>query len=295
MIPKRVLVLLLASLTLSGCGERTEPLAAEVSSYPVSVRGAGDRPAVLGSRSERVVALDAGGAELVAAIGAADRLVGVPSDVFLEAPSVAVRVVGLSGQVDVDLVVELEPDLVIAAPAVDPRDVSRIQQEARTTLYVQPDRSLRDVQRAAAELGLLVGEPLAGRRVAESIRRAAGDVAARVGGREPRRTFLDTGFLITAPARSLLGDLLRRAGGESVAGPTPRSEAFAPCEIIDLRPEIILTTDSRTALRARFARAGCRAPDVEIVELPEDVGRAGPKVAQGLARIARALHPHAFA
>jgi hypothetical protein len=141
---------------------------------------------------------------------------------------------------------------------------------------------------------LLVGEPLAGRRVAESIRRGAARVEARVRGRAPTRVFFDTGFLITAPPRSLLEDLVRRARGESVTGASPRSEAFAPCEVVDLGPEIVLTTDSRASLRARFARAGCPAPDLDIVELPESVGRAGPRVSQDLARIARALHPDAF-
>jgi iron complex transport system substrate-binding protein len=295
MIPRHAIGIAALALALTGCGERTEPLAPDVSPYPVSARGAGDRPAVLNSRPERVVALDPGAADLVAAVGAADRLVGVPSEVSAAVPEDATRVVGLSGQVDVGRAVELEPDLVVTAAAVDPGDVSRVYRATGAALYIQPDRSLREVERAAVELGLLLDEAVAGRLLAQSIRRKAAAVAARIGARRSVRVFVDTGFLITVPARSLLGDLVRRAGGESVAGPTPPPDGFAPCDVVRFRPETILTTESRTSVLRRLIRAGCPARGIGIVELPTGATQAGPRVAQALERIARALHPDAFA
>jgi iron complex transport system substrate-binding protein len=286
-----VLIVLLTGA--AGCGERAEPLGRAVSPYPVSVRGGGDRPAVLNSRPERIVALDAAAAELVEALGAGDRLAGIPSDVTIEAPADAAHVVSPAGQVRVEVVAALEPDLVVAAPATDPGDVARVQRETGASLYIEPDRSLADVARAALELALLVDEPLAGRRLAESIRGTARAVGLGVAQEELVRVFVDRGFLVTVPNDSLLGDLVRRAGGESVAG--PRSDAFTPCEVMRLEPEVILTTDQAASVQARFKRAGCRARDVNVVQLPDELSRAGPRVGAALERIARALHPDAFA
>ncbi|MBA2535949.1 MAG: ABC transporter substrate-binding protein [Actinobacteria bacterium] len=289
----RIVLLSVLLIGVTGCGERAEPLGQEISPYPVSVRGAGDRPAVLNSRPERIVALDAAAAELVGALGAGDRLVGIPSDVVVEASRDAARVVGPAGQVRVETVVELEPDLVVAAPTTDPGDVARAQRETAAALYVDPDHSLDSVVRAALELALLVDEPVAGRRLAESIRRAAREVSVKVAGKKLVRAFIDTGFLVTVPHRSLLGDLVRRAGGESVAGSD--SDAFTPCEVMRLEPDVLLTIDQPAAVRARFTRAGCAAGRVDIVQLPEALSRAGPRVGETLERIARALHPDAFA
>jgi iron complex transport system substrate-binding protein len=293
--PKIVALSALLLVGLSGCGERAEPLEPHVSPYPVSVRGAGDRLAVLNGRPERIVALDAGAAELVGALGAADRLAGIPSDTTVAAPTDVARVVGLGGQTDVDAVVALEPDLLIAAPSTDPGEVARLQRETASPLYVEPDRSVADVVRATLELGLVVDEPVTGRRLAESIRRTASEVAMRVAAEEPVSVFIDTGFFVTAPDHSLLADLVRRAGGERVAVTAARSEAFAPCEVLRLEPEVILTMDTPASVLARFSRADCPAEGVDVVELPDELARAGPRVGDALERIARALHPDAFA
>ena len=80
-------------------------------------------------------------------------------------------------------------------------------------LYVQPSSSVDDVLRATLELGFLVGEPVAARQVAEQIRTDVAAVEDRIAGLPPRTTFVDSGFFVPVPERSLLGDLVRRAGG----------------------------------------------------------------------------------
>lgn len=294
----RTLVLALSLLVLaSACGERAEPVGPKVDPYPVTVRGGGERPTVVTRTPERIVALDAGSAELIAAVGAGARLVGVPSGIDLRGRRDARRVVGPSGRVDVAVVVRARPDLLVATPETDPVDVSLARRRSGARLYVEPARSLAGVERAVLELGFLVDEPVRARRLAASLHRRIAEVERRVAAVDPVPVFIDTGFFITVPERSLLGDLVRRAGGKSVAGAEPGSEPFRPCEVVRLHPEVILTTESRTALLRRLAGAGrCAASfDVRVVALqPDLVTRAGPRVSEALAAIARALHPDAF-
>jgi ABC-type Fe3+-hydroxamate transport system substrate-binding protein len=74
-------VLVLLVLVASACGERAEPTGELEQRYPVTVQGAGEQPTVTPERPERIVALDPGAAELVIALGARDRLVGIPAGV----------------------------------------------------------------------------------------------------------------------------------------------------------------------------------------------------------------------
>ncbi len=112
--------------------------------------------------------------------------------------------------------------------------------------------------------------------------------------------FVDTGFFVTVPARSLLGDLIRRAGGRSIGGPTPGFEPFDLEELAELDPEVYLTTsDSRVTLRR--LRSDPRTRRLTAVEEGRFVvldaalvTTAGPRVADALEEIARALHPDAF-
>jgi ABC-type Fe3+-hydroxamate transport system substrate-binding protein len=146
MTRRAVPLLLFVAVVASGCGARSEPLGPLAQEYPVRVEGAGDRPAVLTAPAERIVVLDPGSAELLVTLGAGERLVGVPAGLDEALPD-ARRVVQSTGQVSVDEVIRLEPDLIVATPAVDQVDVARSERESGAAAYVQPASSVDDVVR----------------------------------------------------------------------------------------------------------------------------------------------------
>ncbi len=299
-------VLVLLALGAVACGERAEPTGEIEQRYPVTVQGAGERPTVAPERPERIVALDPGAAELVIALGARDRLVGIPSGIRRgngprQAPGTAVTVVSPNGQVRVDDIAGLEPDLIVATPGMDLLDLSRAQRESGAALYVQPSSSVDDVLRATLELGFLVGEPVAARQVAEQIRTDVATVEDRIAGLPPRTTFVDSGFFIPVPERSLLGDLVRRAGGRSIAGATPSPEPFPLNRLKRRNPQVYLATSESQVtledLRANPETAALRAVRrgrFAIIQ-SELANRPGPRVGRALEQIAAALYPDAFA
>ena len=303
--PRPLLAALVALLAAAGCGERDEPLGDLEQRYPVTVQGAADRPAVATEQPQRVVALDAGAAELVLALGARERLVGVPAGMRRgdgpgEAPPDAQETTGGALQVRTDVIRRLEPDLIVASATTDLLDRTRIQRQTGAVLYVQPGSSVDDVLRATLEIGTLLGEPVEARRLAADIRARVAAVEERIAGEPAVTAFVDTGFFITVPRRSLLGDLLVRAGGESVAGPTPGPEPFPPARLRSLAPDVYLaTSDSGVTLAS--LRSDPRVADLRAVRrerfaiLPSAlVNRAGPRIGQALERVAEALHPDAF-
>ena len=269
----------------TGCGERAEPVGGIAQSYPVSVHGAGDRPTVLKARPERIVVLDPGAAETLLAIGAGGRLVGVPVGLATGAARRAAEVVRATGQINVDEVISLEPDLIVATPSIDELDLARAGRESGAAVYVQPDTSILNVVQGTIDIGFLVGEAPRARRLAA--------VA-------PVKVFVDTGFFITGPERSLLGDLVRKAKGESVAGPTPGPGPFPLADLARLNPAVYLaTSDAGVTLAALRENPNLRAIKAvrkrRLKTVPADlVTRAGPRVAEGLEAVARALHPDAF-
>jgi ABC-type Fe3+-hydroxamate transport system substrate-binding protein len=289
-------VLLFAAFTLTACGEREEPFGELAQPYPVTVQGAGEQPTLLREAPARIVALDQGSARLVGALGVGRRLVGVPTGV--RASPGARPVVDRTGQVDVEAVVALRPDLLVASPSLDALDVARAQRESGAALYVQPAESVDDIVEASYDLGFLVGEPVRARRLATRIQNEVDAVEQRVAGVPVTTTFVDTGFRITISTRSLLGDLIRRARGESVAGAAPGPDPFPADRLRELDPEVYLaTTDSRVTLgtlRKDPRTADLRAVrEGRVVVLPPDVLTPGPRVGRTLEDLAQALHPDA--
>ena len=108
--------------------------------------------------------------------------------------------------------------------------------------------------------------------------------------------FIDTGFLFTIPERSLAGDLVRRARGQSVAGPNPGPEPFQTCEVARLEPAVLLlVVESGSAAGSPSFRDCPGGADIRVERIPADlVLRPGPRLGEALEAVARALHPDAF-
>jgi cobalamin transport system substrate-binding protein len=291
------LALALTALPSASCGERAEPLGALEQTYPVSVEGAGDRPTVVKAKPERIVALDPGSAELVASLGVGKRLVGVPSGVKVKGARESVTE---TGQINVADVIALHPDLIVATRATDQLDLARIERETGAAVYIQPAASIVNVEEGAVDLGTLVGAPALARQLVGRIQRKVAGIEARLESAAPVSVFVDTGFFITVPERSLLGDLVKRSRGESVAGATPGPGPYLLSDLRDANPAVFLaTSDSDTtldALKRNPVTADIRAVRKKRFRvLPSNlVTRAGPRIAAGLEAVAKALHPDAF-
>jgi iron complex transport system substrate-binding protein len=292
--------LVAVALVGAGCGERSEPLGELPQAYPVRVDGAGDRETVLDARPERIVALDPGSAEIIQAIGAGERLVGVPAGLARGASADAEVVVRPAGQVEVDQVVALEPDLVVGTPNVDQLDLARAGREAKAEIYVQPAVSVQSVQKGIIDLGFLIDEAPAARQLVGRMSRKIAAVESRLAGEAPVSVFVDTGFFITVPERSLLGDLIRKARGRNIAGEAPGLGPFPLADLAAANPRVYLAT-SDSGVRLAELRANSALQDVRAVRsgalrvVPVNlVTRPGPRIGEALEAVAEALHPDAF-
>jgi iron complex transport system substrate-binding protein len=113
-------------------------------------------------------------------------------------------------------------------------------------------------------------------------------------------TFVDRGFFITIPERSLFGDLVAQGRGESIAGDDPGVEPYSLARLRRADPDVyIATSDSHVTLRS--LREDPRTRNLTAVKkgnfaiVSSDlVNRAGPRVGRALQQVAKALHPDAF-
>ncbi len=281
------LVLAGALLLLAGtaCGERAEPTGSLVQVYPVTVPGAGDRPAVVSAVPRRIVPLGAGPRQILKALGLERRTVTV-NDSLVGLP--------LVGEIR-----RARPDLIVASNDTDPLDLARARAATHAAIYVEPVSSLDDVVGAIGDIGLLTDQPIAARRVTAAIQKSRRAVAAKLGSRPTVTAFVDTGDFSTVSTRSLLGDLIREAHGESIAGPSPEPGPFPLSRLRQLDPEVyIATSDSGRTLVGLRSQAGTkrlraiRGKRFGIVSTNAAV--PGPNVGRALAEIAQLLHPDAF-
>jgi iron complex transport system substrate-binding protein len=269
----------------TACGERSEPTGVAVQIYPVTVQGAVDRPTVLSRPPRRIVPLGPGPRKIVRALGLGRRAVKV-SESLVGLPLVA-------------QIRRARPDLIVASGDADPLDLARARSTTHAAVYVEPDSSLDEVERAISDIGLLTGRPVAGRKVSASIERARHRIAARVSGYPLVPTFIDLGDFNTVGSRSLLGSLVVEARGKDVAGTSPEQGPFSLKRLAGLDPGAYLTTSGSgtTLKRLRANRVTKRLAAVRAGRfgvLPARLTQPGPQVGEALEQIARILHPDAF-
>jgi iron complex transport system substrate-binding protein len=270
----------------AGCGERSEPIEATVPAGTLTVQGASEAPTVLRSQPRRIAAVGPTPSGILRALGAGRLLVGDNLDI-------------LNGPPLVSALRRLRPDLIAGSTENDSADLDRARRTTGAPIYVAPDGSIRQVERAIDDLGLLSGYGARGRELVAEIQGQQQRVAAKLAHTPRVRVFVDTGFFSTVGDRSLLGDIVRAAGGANVAGANPETGPFDLSELALRKPQVYLaTSDSGTTLAALKRNPKTRRlPAVQngrFAIVPAQLVQAGPRIGTGLVTVARLLHPNAF-
>jgi len=249
----------------------------------------------LGAR--RIVTLAPNLTEIVFALGAGDRLVGVSeySD-YPEAARAIPRVGGL--EVDPERVAALSPELVLAIAEGSGRGAVGALQAAGVPVVVVPSGSLDAVLEAIRIVGQRLGREGESQALVEELSRKRASVRARAAAsRRPRALLLvwpDPPQ--AAGAGTFLDDVLHEAGGDNVVAqrrgwPLLSKEYLATADV-----DVLVVPDSAET-RPAYERAFSTGPlsrgpiaRARVVRLDEAaLTRPGPRVFDMLERLSQAL------
>jgi ABC-type Fe3+-hydroxamate transport system substrate-binding protein len=283
----RVVLLPLAAAALlvggaTACGERSEPTGSSAPLYPVTIQ-IGDRPLVVKHAAKRIAVLDAPTESIVRALGAGRRIV---------APAPANRI-------DFAALKRSRPDLIVAEEDTAQQDLARAASATHANVYTAPGDSIRQVERAITQIGLLLDRPVQARSLIRRIEARKDAVAAKLANVAGVTVFVDTGFFTTVSDQSLIGDLLRLAHGRNVAGASATRAPIEPADLLRLDPAVYLAT-SDSMLTLADLRRNAKTRKIRAVRngrfgvVRTDLLEPGPQVGDGLLQVARLLHPNAF-
>jgi iron complex transport system substrate-binding protein len=170
--------------------------------------------------ARRIVSLAPHLTELLYAAGAGARVVGAVD--YSNHPPAARRLprVGSYGQIDLEAVAALKPDLVVAWQSGNPSAAVEKLQRLGLPVYLSEPGRIEDVARSLEQLGRLAGTETEATAAASAYRTRLAGLRARYGGRPVVRTFYEVWNLplTTIGGRQIISDLLRLCGGENVFG-----------------------------------------------------------------------------
>jgi len=289
-------------------GSAPSPAADPVTAYPLILTDDAGREVTVAADPERIVSLAPSNTEIVCALGACDRLVGV-TDFDDYPPNVAdVEKVVVFTQVDVEKVVAAEPDLVLAAGhgLTQTSVIDQLSGLGLTVLVLYPE-SLDEVYADIELVGEALDAQVAAGELVASMQARVVAVEEAVAGAERPRTFYEVGVfegtIYTAGAGSFLASLISVAGGEPVTG-DPLTTSLQLEALISADPQLILLGDAAydpsitpAAVAARDGWSGISAVQTGRIVLALDdlvITRPGPRIVDGLEALARLIHPDRF-
>jgi iron complex transport system substrate-binding protein len=252
---------------------------------------------------QRIVSLTPALTEILFAVGAGDRVVGVTQ--FCDFPPEAKSKPKVGGYVNpsVEAVLALKPDLVLVSPGPGNRDSALAIRRAGLRLEIVPAETLEESLAAIQLVGDFAGASGAGRQLAATVRARLDAVATRVAGmpRVPTLFCIQTDPIFAAGRGTLPSELLELAGGSNVLSALryPRLDVEA---VAAARPEVILQARMDLADGAPHAEDAFwkRWPSIpavangRVVVLPDDLTlRPGPRVAEAAEELAAILHGEA--
>jgi len=265
------------------------------------------REIMLEGTPQRIVSLAPSNTEILFAVGAGAQVIG--RDEFSDYPpgSASVETIGGSfGEYNVEAIVALEPDLVLAAEINPPELVQQLEDIGLTVYYLGNPTTLEEMYTNLETVGDLTGHNVT--ELVDSLKARVAAVDEKI---MPLSSRIAVFYEIDAtdPTKpwtygpGTFGDLLiARAGGYNVGGiasdPYPQLSLE---QVFAANPSVIVLGDSMWGVTAEAVKARPGWETILAVQsdsiFPFDdnlVSRPGPRLVDGLEQLAKLLRPGLF-
>jgi len=300
---RRVVILLTMSAVLLGsCA-----LAAAASGFPLHLTDALGRQVTMKALPQRIVSLAPSNTERLFAVGAWSTVVGVTTvDTYPPEVAALPKVGGfVPKSISIETIVSLRPDLVLAAGELQRPAIEALERLGIAVVAIEDPGSFDAVYAAIALVGRLTGHEQEASQVVQAMQARLARVRQAVATlpQDRRVTVFYEVYdepLMTVGRSTIIGQLVEMAGGINIFADMPgRYPQVSSEEVVKRNPDCILGhTGHQLALTA--GQIGQRPGWHHITAVKHNcirmlngdtVARPGPRLAEALEAIAKALYP----
>lgn len=276
--------------------EEQETDQAGQATYPLTVTDAMDRQVTVKAKPQRIVSLLPSLTEILFALDAGDRVVGVTNYCNYPEETAEKEKVGDLFNLSAEKILSLQPDLVLTGRSQTLQEQLMFLENNGIPYIVVDPQSLSEIEAAILQVAEIIDSKDAGQKLVEQIRndRAAFDAkVAQIPQEERARVFvmLDTESLFTIGAGEYLSEMIETAGGFNVAKDAGQGYFQISEEtFFTFNPDVIIATfPMREQIMTKEAWKDIAAvKNGRVYDVNGDlVTRPGPRIVQGLEELYR--------
>lgn len=304
-------VLILFAILIAACSPQLNSQADQPTSTlgPVTIVDGLEREISIEGPAQRIVSLAPSNTEILFAIGAGKQVVG--RDEFSDYPTQANdlnTVGGGFGDYNFEVIVEMQPDLVLAAEINTPEQVKALEDLGLTVFFLPNPTTLEEMYENLLTVAMLSGHEAETEDLVESLRDRVAKVEDAIRSADDRPSVFyeldatDPSAPWTAGAGTFINTLILMAGGENIASDLEGQYLQISVEELLLRdPQVILLGDaaygvSPDSVETRTGWENIDALVNERIYSFDDnlVSRPGPRLVDGLEQLAMLIHPEVY-
>lgn len=266
--------------------------------YPMTIRDGRGKTITITKEPMRIISLTPNNTEILFAIGAGSKIVGVNS--WSDYPAAAKKKTSVGDRtINVEKVISLRPDLVIAHSLLNGEAVRSLEAYKMKVFVIDP----KTIKQLAADIrttGKLVNcEPKAN-NIADKLMNVRADIVRRSKGFKSRPKVLFTvqsDPLWAAGPKTFVDEMITIAGGRNLASDIkPGFSQFSTEMAVRRNPDIIINTfkgDKHLFTGGQWGVTNA-AKKNRVYEINPDITvRPGPRLIDGMKKIAQMVHPDA--
>ena len=287
-----------ATEAVSEAGESEE--SGEVS-YPLTLTGTDGTEITINEEPEKIVSMGPNMTEILYAIGAGDKLVGRTDYCDYPAAVSEVESVGSISNADIEKILSLEPDLVLASTHFSDDAVKQLDDAGVPVLYLYDEGDMEGVYDMISLVGEAVNCEEAAEKTVDEMQIKMDYVSDRLANvNENPTVYYVVGYGeygdYTAGGDTFVNGILTAAGGDNIASDV-EGWSYSTETLLEKDPQYVIlnayneegfcTTDPYTELSA------VKNGFVETIDT-NMLDRQGPRNADAVVELAQMLHPECF-
>lgn len=305
-------ILSMVLVLMYGCTNNPKgtPVSNLIDTSEIKITDGLGREVILFEPAKRIVSLAPSNTEILFAIGAGNQVVG--RDSFSDYPDQAKGIEDVGGgygEFDIEKIISLSPDLVLASSLNPSELVTKLEGLNITVFYLSNPTDLEGMYKNLLIVAQLTGHTSEAEALVEELKVRVDYILTKIEKAESKPLVFyeidgtDPAAPWTSGKGTFVDTLLNMAGGRNLGGVMDSEWAQISIEeIIAQDPDIILIGDAvwggvtLEAVKARSAWDTLSAiKNNRAYEFDDNiVSRPGPRLVDGLEALARLLHPELF-
>ncbi|WP_164216501.1 ABC transporter substrate-binding protein [Virgibacillus sp. YIM 98842] len=312
--------LLLVTGILAGCGEteddatdqteteteQTEQPSSDESAFPVTMEGSDGEEVTIEEKPEAIVSLIPSNTEIAFALGLGNNIVGVSDhDNYPEEVQEKEKIGGL--ELNIEMILSLEPDLVLAHPTNSPEGIDQLKESGLTVLMVNDATNFDEVYESIEMMAEATGTKEEGENIITSMQDKLSELEEKAAGipeDEVKSVYIEISpepEIFTPGNNTFENEILTKINAENIAADQEGWIELSEEAIVEQNPEVIILSydfveDPVGQLMGRDAWQDIEAvKNEQVIQVDTDIiSRPGPRLAEGAETLAKAIYPDVF-